>query len=252
MAIGDILGRVGSILSSNVNEMLDRAEDPVKMSAEFLRQGNQQLSEVRHEVAMVIASYEDTKRAYNENEQDIVDWTKKAEMALTAGREDLARKALAEKGREQSENHELQAVLDEQKKQVDALKEAADKLARKIADMENQRNVLVAQHRTAIARQHVQEVSTSLGKSKALDGFDRLKKRTQMEMSKATALEQLSGQSLEDEFAALEAESGAMPVDDELNAMKARMGLGGRATPENCPKMLASDQPAAQWSDGQK
>ena len=67
MALGDILGRVGSILSANVNDLLDRAEDPVKMSAEFLRKANSELAEVRHEVAMVIASYEDTRRAYSEN-----------------------------------------------------------------------------------------------------------------------------------------------------------------------------------------
>ena len=252
MALGDVLGRVGSLLSANVNDLLDRAEDPVKMSAEFLRQGNQQLSEVRHEVAMVIASYEDTKRAYNENEQDIADWTGKAEMALKAGRDDLARKALAEKTREQNENRDLEAVLSEQKKQVDALKEAADKLARKIADMENQRNILVAQHRTAIARQHVQQVSANIGKNKALDGFDRLKKRTDMEMSKATAYEQLSGQSLDDEFAALEASSGSAPVDDELAAMKARLGLA--PAPRTTPELPSAtiEQPTAQWADEQK
>jgi phage shock protein A len=220
----------------------------VKLSAEFLRQANQELNEVRHEVAMVIASYEDTKRAYQENEQDIVDWSQKAEMALKAGREDLTRKALAEKNREESENRDLEAVLQEQKKQVDALKEAAEKLTRKIADMENQRNILVAQHRTAIARQHVQQVSANIGKSKALDGFDRLKKRTQHEMSKATALEQLSGQSLEDEFAALGAGTGDTKVEDELEAMKARLGLAApRATPE-----LPSGQPQAQWADDSK
>ena len=94
MALGDILGRAGSILSANINEMLDRAEDPVKMSAEFLRKANDEMAEVRHEVALVIASYEDTRRAHAENEQDIRDWTQKAQMALTAGREDLARTRL--------------------------------------------------------------------------------------------------------------------------------------------------------------
>ena len=113
MALGDILGRVGSILSANVNDLLDRAEDPIKMSAEFLRKANEELAEVRHEVAMVIASYEDTRRAHAENEQDILDWTSKAEMAIKANREDLARKALAEKQREEKENADLQAVLDE-------------------------------------------------------------------------------------------------------------------------------------------
>lgn len=251
MALGNILGRVGSILSANVNDLLDRAEDPVKLSAEFLRQGNQELADVQHEVAMVIASYEDTKHAYNENEQDIADWTRKAEMALKAGREDLARKALAEKTREQSENQSLEAVLAEQKKQVDALKDAAEKLRRKIGDMEAQRNVLVAQHRTAIARQHVAQVSTNIGASKALDGFDRLKKRTQTEMSKASALEQLSGQTLEDEFAALG--SATEPgVDDELAAMRARLGLApAKATPElpAASGSASAGTPTAQWEN---
>jgi phage shock protein A len=247
MALGNIMGRVGSILSANVNDLLDRAEDPVKMSAEFLRQANQELSSVRHEVAMVIASYEDTKRAYNENEQDIVDWTAKAEMALKAGREDLARKALGETQREQSENQALESVLQEQKKQVDALKDAAEKLQRKIADMENQRNILVAQHRTAIARQHVQQVSANMGNSKALEGFDRLKKRTNMEMSKAAALEQMSGTTLDDEFKALEAAGSTPGVDNELEAMKARLGL---SAPKPTPELPAGQsQPTAQWSD---
>ncbi|HEX8234946.1 MAG TPA: PspA/IM30 family protein [Abditibacteriaceae bacterium] len=233
MAIGDILGRVGSILSSNANDLLDRAEDPVKMSAEFLRTANNELGEVRHEVAMVIASYEDTKRAYVENEQDIIDWTQKAGMALQAGREDLARKALAEKQREQAENADLQDVLDEQKKQVDQLKRAAENLQRKISDMERQRDILVAQHRTAIARQHVQQVAAGIGKSKALEGFERLKKRTQREMSVATAMESLGSNSLEDEFKQLQESSGDAGVEAELAAMKQHMGLTApRATPE--------------------
>jgi phage shock protein A len=233
MAIGDILGRVGSLLSANVNDLLDQAEDPVKMSAEFLRQANNELSEVRHEVAMVIAAYEDTRQAHAENEQDIIDWQQKAEMALSAGREDLARKALAEKQREQQENADLQAVLDEQKKQVDALKKAAEQLQAKIRDMENQRNVLVAQHRTAIARQHVQQVAAGIGKSKALDGFERLKNRTRREMSVATAMESMGSTSLEDEFKALEESSGDVGVESELAAMKERMGLSApRATPQ--------------------
>lgn len=248
MALGNILGRVGSLLSANVNELLDRAEDPVKMSAEFLRQGNQELSEVQHEVAMVIASYEDTKRAYNENEQDIIDWTGKAEMALKANREDLARKALAEKTREQTENRDLEAVLTEQKKQVDMLKDAAEKLKRKIADMETQRNVLVAQHRTAIARQHVAQVSANIGTSRALEGFDRLKKRTQTEMSKATAYEQLSGNTLEDEFASLGV-SSEPGVDNELEAMKARLGLAAPATTSTPELPVAGGQPTGQWSE---
>ncbi len=248
MAMGNILGRVGSILSANVNDMLDRAEDPVKLSAEFLRQAGQELADVQHEVAMVIASYEDTRQAYNENEGDIADWTRKAEMALKAGREDLARKALAEKTREQSENHELEAVLSEQKKQVDALKDAADKLKRKIGDMEAQRNVLVAQHRTAIARQHVAQVSSTIGTSQALAGFDRLKKRTQSEMSKASALEQLSGQTLDDEFAALES-SSEPGVDSELEAMKARLGLAPAAPTPALPASEAAATPTAQWAD---
>ncbi|MBV9471260.1 MAG: PspA/IM30 family protein [Abitibacteriaceae bacterium] len=233
MALGDILGRVGSILSANVNELLDRAEDPVKMSAEFLRKANSELAEVRHEVAMVIASYEDTRRAYAENEADITDWQNKAHMALTAGREDLARKALAEKQREEQENNDLRVVLDEQKKQVDSLKAAAEQLRGKIADMERQRDVLVAQHRTAIARQHVQQVASGIGNSQALAGFDRLKKRTQHEMSVATAMESLDSGSLEDEFKQLQSGGGDAKVDAELAAMKAQMGLAApRATPE--------------------
>ncbi|HEX8835037.1 MAG TPA: PspA/IM30 family protein [Abditibacteriaceae bacterium] len=233
MALGDILGRVGSILSANVNDLLDRSEDPVKLSAEFLRKANDELAEVRHEVAMVIASYEDTRLAHSENEQDILDWQKKAQMALSAGREDLARKALAEKQREEKENADLQAVLDEQKKQVDSLKQAAESLKRKIADMESQRDILVAQHRTAIARQHVQQVAAGIGKSKALDGFERLKKRTRHEMSVATAMESLDEGSLEDEFKALQGEAGDVDIENELAAMKDRMGLSApRSTPE--------------------
>lgn len=233
MALGDILGRVGSILSSNVNDLLDRAEDPVKMSAEFLRKANSELAEVRHEVAMVIASYEDTRRAYAENDAEIADWQGKAQLALQAGREDLARKALGEKQREEQENGDLRAVLEEQKKQVDSLKGAAEQLRAKIADMERQRDVLVAQHRTALARQHVQSVASGIGKSNALAGFDRLKQRTQHEMSVATAMESMDEGTLDDEFKQLQSGGGDSKVEAELAAMKSNMGLAApRATPE--------------------
>ncbi len=242
MALGDILGRVTTLLSSNVNELLDRAEDPVKMSAEFLRTANNELAQVRHEVAMVIASYEDTRRAFAENEADITDWHGKAELALRAGREDLARKAVAERQREEQENQDLHAVLDEQKKQVDALKSAADQLKRKISDMEHQRDVLVAQHRTAIARQHVQQVAQGIGKNKALEGFERLKKRTRHEMSLATAMESMQETTLDDEFKQLAAADADPTVDAELEAMKQRLGLEPpRAMPE-----LTSGEPNQQ------
>ena len=117
---------------------------------------------------------------------------------------------------------------------MDALKGAAGAGQAKIRDMENQRDVLVAQHRTAIARQHVQQVAQGIGKSQALAGFERLKQRTQHEMSVATAMESMGSTSLEDEFKALEATGqGNTQVDAELEAMRSRMGLAApRATPE--------------------
>ncbi|MCA9696150.1 MAG: PspA/IM30 family protein, partial [Myxococcales bacterium] len=139
-----LFGRLGTLIRSNINELINRAEDPEKMLNQVLADMKTQLVEAKKQVAVAIA---DEKRIKKQHEQELAkaqEWERKAMLAVRAGNDDLARAALARK----AEHDELAATFKEQweaqKQAVEQLKEALRGLDGKIEEAKRKRNILVS------------------------------------------------------------------------------------------------------------
>jgi phage shock protein A len=219
-----ILDRVAVVIKSNLNHLINKAEDPEKMLDQILIQMRQQLMEAKREVAVAIA---DEKRLGAQLEAELEqmgEWERRATLAVQKGDDDLAREALRRKA-----DHEQIAVgykkqWDAQKLSTENLKNALRALSQKIEEAGRKKNLLVARQKRAEAQKHIHEVMTGLSDTSAFESFDRMATKVEQLEAQANAAleitEDLSGEAFEQRFRALESGSD---VDQELAALKGRV-----------------------------
>jgi len=207
-------------MRANLNELLDRAEDPEKMIKQILVDMQNQLIQVKTQVAASIADEQKLYQRYLQNQEESEKWQKKAELAITKGEEELAKEALQRRNSYQQIADGFKVQYDEQKQQVEVLKGALQKLDAKIDEAERKKDLLIARSRRAEAETKIQETMSGIGKAGAFEGFDRLEEKVQEKEARAKAAASLETDTLEDKFAALENESD---VDQQLADLKAKM-----------------------------
>jgi phage shock protein A len=219
-----ILDRVSTVIKSNLNYLINKAEDPEKMLDQILIQMRQQLIEAKREVAVAIA---DEKRLGTQLEaelEQVREWERRATMAVQKGEDDLAREALRRKA-----DHEQIAIgykkqWDAQKTSTDNLKNALRALSEKIEEAARKKNLLIARQKRAEAQKHIHEVMTGLSDTSAFESFDRMATRVEQLEAQANAAveisQELTGDTMEQRFRALESSTD---VEQELNALKARV-----------------------------
>src|SRR5262252_7161234 len=146
-----LLDRVSTLIRANLNDLIDRAEDPEKMIKQVILDMQNQLLQVKTQVAMAIADQHVLENKRKDNEEKITEWMRKAELAVDKQQDDLARAALqrVESYRELSSSFEQQVA--DQKVQVENLKSALRKLEQKLTEAQAKADVLVAQQRRARA-----------------------------------------------------------------------------------------------------
>lgn len=238
-----LFGRLGTLIRSNINELINRAEDPEKMLNQVLVDMKGQLVEAKKQVAVAIADEKRIKKQYEQELAKAADWEKKAMMAVRAGNDDLARAALARK----AEHDELAATLKDQweaqKQSVEQLKEALRSLDAKIEEAKRKRNILVSRQKRAQAQATINKTLSQLNSTDSHDStFARMDERvTQLEAEAEASAElgALPETSLESQFKALAAGSS---VDAELEALKQKMALGsGSSGPQKAIGSAARD-----------
>lgn len=217
-----IFGRIKDLLSANINSMLDRAEDPAKMADEYLRQLRNQLYDVKTNVAAAMADETKLHQKLVHHQGEIDNWTSKAEAALRAGDEELARAALQRKGQEQKLAEQYQQQYQMQAEQVSALQEGLTQLETRIAETQSKRELIIAKQNRAKTQETIQSTMRSVGQAGALDKLDQLEERVDDRLAEAEAMAQLEGDSLENRFRKLEQQSS---VDSELEELKRKMGM---------------------------
>ena len=223
-----LFSRLGTLFRSNINELINKAEDPEKMLNQVLVDMKSQLVEAKKQVAVAIADEKRIKKQLDQERAKSADWEAKAMLAIKAGDDNLARAALARK----ADHDEIAATLEQQweaqKDSVEKLKEALRGLDQKIDEAKRKRNILVSRKKRAEAQRMINETLASINSKGSFDTFERMEdKITQLEAeSEATAeLGALPETSLESQFKALAAGS----VDDELGALKRKMALKAAA-----------------------
>ena len=219
-----ILDRVGVVIKSNINYLINRAEDPEKMLSQMLIQMREQLGEAQREVAVAIA---DEKRLGVQVEaelEQVQEWERKAMLAVEKGDDELAREGLRRKAEHERIATDFKKQWDAQKASTENLKNALRALSQKIEEAGRKKNLLIARQKRAEAQKHIQEVMTGLTDTSAFETFDRMATRVdQLEAQAAAATEiagELSGDTLEQRFKALE---GSTDVNEELKALKAKV-----------------------------
>lgn len=218
-----ILDRMSRLIRANVNDLIDRAEDPEKMMNELLREMSASISEARTQVASMIAQEKEIEGDYRAAQRDAQQWQQKAELAVTRGRDDLAREAL----RRKNDADELSTVyehhLQSQQEMVEKLKGQLRVLEAKHQEAESKRGILIARHRRAQAQQRISETFSTLPELSAASELDRMERQIRSQEAQADAMVELEQSSIEWQFAELETNSD---VENELAALKASLGSG--------------------------
>lgn len=216
-----ILDRVGLLIRSNINDLLDRAEDPEKVINQLIIDMNNQLAEVRKQVAGAIADENQLHDKYEDNQAKANDWEEKARLAVSKSQDDLAKEALTRRNNFQQTADGFRAQWQEQSTQVAQLKGALDSLTAKVQEAETKRDLLIARSHRAKAETNIRETLQGIDQTSAISDFERMEDRVSRQEAEAKALTQLETDDVEERFKKLESESD---VDAQLAELKTKMG----------------------------
>lgn len=225
-----IFGRLADIMKANINDLLDRAEDPEKMIKQMVLEMEEAVNKATLAVGQAIANEKSLERQYNRQKGQMEDWHGKAVKAVQAGRDDLASQALQRKSTVEQNVGDLERMLTEARTSTSSLRSQLDQLKGKLDEARMRQNTLIARSQAAKAKKQVAQTFAGVG-SDAFSKFDKLEQKVEKTEAEAEAFAQLAGEntSLEDEFKALESSSSA---DTELAALKAQLGMGGGSAGE--------------------
>jgi len=216
-----LLERVTTLIRANLNDLVDKAEDPEKMIKQIILDMQNQLLQVKTQVAISIADQHLLEKKQKENSDAASEWVRKAEMAVDKKQDDLARVALERSisYKELAESF-VQQVAD-QKIQVENLKTALSKLEQKLAEAQNKSDLLIAQHRRARALGKASDAQSTMTDSSKAAGFDRMKRRVAHDEAVSQAKAELSTDSVDDRFAAMEKEDAIDKLLAEIKSKRA-------------------------------
>jgi len=221
-----LFSRLGTLIRSNINELINKAEDPEKMLNQVLVDMKAQLVEAKKQVAVAIADEKRIKKQYEQEAAKAAEWERKAMLAVKAGDDNLARAALARKQEHDEVAETLRQQWEAQKQSVEQLKAALRGLDNKIEEAKRKRNILVSRQKRAEAQRTINETLSNINSTSAFDTFERMSDRVTQIEAEAEATAEIGGAlpeaTLESQFKALEASSG---VDDDLAALKSKMAL---------------------------
>lgn len=227
-----IFSRLKTLISSNVNDMINKAENPEKMLNQLIIDMNEQLIESKKAVAMAIADEKKLERETLNQQAQAQEWERKAMLAVRAGQDDLAKEALLRKQEYENNYVEYKKQWEAQKASVEKLKESLKELQNKIEEAQRKKNLLVARAKRAEAQQKIQKtISSVAGNKSAFEAFDRMAQKVDQLEAEADAAKELEDFSkdtnLEKRFAALEKSDAS--ADLLLMELKEKM----KALPDN-------------------
>lgn len=231
-----ILSRFQDIISSNVNALLDRMEDPEKMIDQYLRNLSKDLAEVKQNTASVMAEETKAKRLVDENQADVAKYEELAKKAIKAGQDDDARVFLTKKQELEDIGVSLAKTYATAHENASKMRQMHDKLASDIEKLKQRQSMLKAQISVADTKEKINQANQSIGKTQgSIGSFKRMEEKISARLDQADAMAELNEEP-EDEAKQLEQkyaqkhESAA--VEDELARMKQALGLADQEESE--------------------
>ncbi len=216
-----IFSRTRDIVAANFTDLLDKAEDPAKMIRMIIMEMEETLVEVRASAARTIADQKEMRRQVSKLERIQEGWTEKAELALSKGREDLAKAALVEKRKAGDMADQLRVEIQVLDDGLRASEEDIAKLQARLRDARTRQNAIMSRIESAQNRSRLREMYAGPKVNEAFSRFDVLERRADMAEGQADALSLgAPAKTLEEEIAELRNEEA---VDAELEALKAKL-----------------------------
>lgn len=202
-----LLERVSTLIRANLNDLVEKAEDPEKVIKQVILDMQNQLMQVKTQVAIAIADQHLLEKKHKENMEKISEWKRKAELAVGKQQDDLARAALERSLSFQQLADGFAQQVGDQKQQVENLKSALHKLEMKLSEAESHSELLIAKHRRARAVTKAADAGAKLDDHSHAAGFDRMKNKVMRAEAVSQAKAEIAGaDALEDKFAQLEKE----------------------------------------------
>ena len=216
-----LLERVSTLIRANINDMVDRAEDPEKMIKQVILDMENQYLQVKTQVAVSIADQHILEKKQHEQENIGKDWMRKAEIAVDKGEDDLARAALDRFQTSQRLAQSFQEQVNDQRGQVEMLKTALIKLEQKLDEAKSKREVLLARHRRSIALDKATRAQVAIGDGSKSASFERMKDRVDHSEATATAELELLSDDVADRLNRLDRDSEVERLLTDLKTRRA-------------------------------
>lgn len=219
-----IFSRIVDIIQANINDMLDRAEDPEKMLKQMIVEMEEAVAKTTTAVAKAMANEKSLEQQYERHRLSAQEWEQKAVQALQNGREDLARQALERKQAFERAAQDLEKTLLEARQATTQLRSQLEKLKARLEEARTRYATLSARAQAARTRKELAQALSGVG-GDAFSKFERYEKKVLQQEAEAQAAAELAGESpLEEEFAKMETRSA---VDEELARLKAKLQASG-------------------------
>lgn len=246
-----IFSRLGTLIKSNLNDLISKAEDPEKILNQLLVDMKTQLIEAKKQVALAIGDEKRLRKQWEDQKTNMGDWERKAMIAVQAGDDELAKEALMRHREYEEMCLQFEQQWTVQKGAVDKLKDQLQNLNNKIEEAKRKRNLLIAKKKRAEAQKAIQETMAGLSDTSAFDTFDRMAEHIERIEAEAAASQEiaelgsLDGDTLTQKFKALESSKGkGGPADMALIELKAKMGLlpsSGATDPKALPQSKSEE-----------
>lgn len=219
-----LLERVSTLIRANLNDLIDKAENPEILIKQIIIDMENQLLQVKTQVAIALADQHLLEKKQKENEDKIADWNRKAEMAVGKQHDDLARAAIERSLHYKQMTDSFQQQVADQKLQVETLKNALNKLTQKLEEARSRSELLISQHRRARTLDKAATAQGSVSGPNHGATFDRMKHKVMRQEAIGQAKTELlssEAASVEDRFAAMEKEDEINRILSELKSKRA-------------------------------
>jgi phage shock protein A len=234
-----IFTKFSTLIRSNINDLIARAENPEKMLNQIIIDMREQLTKAKQEVAVAIADERKLKAQAEDEARQSQEWERRAMLAVRESRDDLARQALMRQQEFGQRAQTLYETWQKQAEETERLKDSLRQLNAKIEEARRKKNLLIAKQKRAEAQRRIHETMAGLSDRSAFEAFDRMADRIEqnerLALANAEVTEELStGDQLEKEFKSLETGDNA---DERLLALKRQMGMLPAGEKEEAPQV---------------
>lgn len=221
-----IFNKLSTLIRSNLNDLIARAENPEKMLNQIILDMRDQLAKAKQEVAVAIADERKLKAEAEKEAEQARDWERRAMLAVQGNRDDLARQALQRQQEYATRAQQFYETWQRQAAETEKLKESLRQLNSKIEEARRKKNLLIAKQKRAEAQKRIHETMTGLSDRSAFETFDRIAARVEdterLALASAEVTEEIGTDHLEREFRSLEVSDNA---DTRLLELKRKMGI---------------------------